>query len=545
MNMNRTLITAALAVALAPAMAEPLPRAPLNELAPQAEALGHSAMFTSSAAGHQMLRVKVFDPSDRVVLDVETSDQWVEFVPRAGMPDGIYRYQTTSIGDVDPDTGAVRLVRDSGYFHVSEGRVKNVDEPEELGLLDNLIEGSAALAGRVLDWAIPAAHAQDAWAYSTAPSIFFDDTQDEDCTAGYDWFMKADGGVNDADTNNTFTLYGYGEYPAGQGCNPSVATILKIFHDGNTSVGSAAKSIYIEADGDLSLANNSMFFDRSHGRLKLEGETAGGQSELQLTDSASNNSARFKFDGTTASLTNNSGGGVINWHRSAPANSISIDSAGNVSFLNGVPGGGGGGAQPLEGAEVHLLNGSSAYVANNGSWFLVEGNNGRQDIIKTSLSAPVNSAVIASDGDVGLGTGSPQAPLHVRKSSTAQVFVENTTGSADARTLFKLKNRGNTKFEIEESQSGESWAFTNSGADFRVSRQGSGQIRVTAGEIDHVLVTVTLTRGGRDRGKQVVRDLEVVVRTQLHAIVIAEQDIDVAGAFALGDCADQTHNTAD
>lgn len=79
--------------------------------------------------------------------------------------------------------------------------------------------------------------------------------------------------------------------------------------------------------------------------------------------------------------------------------------------------------------------------------------------------------------DIGIGTTTPDVPLHLyRDDGTAGILVEENSVAAAARTLFTLSNPGNTKFEIIESNSGNSWAFTNSGADFRVSLQGSGVV---------------------------------------------------------------------
>jgi hypothetical protein len=80
--------------------------------------------------------------------------------------------------------------------------------------------------------------------------------------------------------------------------------------------------------------------------------------------------------------------------------------------------------------------------------------------------------------DVAIGTTIPLAPLHVfRHDGTAQVLVEETSMDAVPRTLFRLASAGsNAKFEIDNTLAGVNWAFTNSGGDFRISRQGSGII---------------------------------------------------------------------
>ena len=84
---------------------------------------------------------------------------------------------------------------------------------------------------------------------------------------------------------------------------------------------------------------------------------------------------------------------------------------------------------------------------------------------------------IDATGNVGIGTSTPISTLNVfRSDGSASLTVEEASATPAARTLFKLVNAGNTKFEIEESSSGEVFAFTYSGTDFRISRQGSGKI---------------------------------------------------------------------
>ena len=79
--------------------------------------------------------------------------------------------------------------------------------------------------------------------------------------------------------------------------------------------------------------------------------------------------------------------------------------------------------------------------------------------------------------NVGIGVTAPLSALHVhRDDGTANILVEETAVDAAGRTLFTLANPGNTKFEIINTDAANSWAFTNSGVDFRVSLQDSGVV---------------------------------------------------------------------
>jgi hypothetical protein len=100
--------------------------------------------------------------------------------------------------------------------------------------------------------------------------------------------------------------------------------------------------------------------------------------------------------------------------------------------------------------------------------------------------------------DVAIGTTAPLAPLHVaRDDGTAQILVEETDPTPSPRTLFRLASAGsNAKFEIDNTSAGVSWAFTNSGSDFRVSRQGSGTVEFRVDNAGNAVVAGDLEVGG-------------------------------------------------
>src|SRR5207249_1552801 len=75
--------------------------------------------------------------------------------------------------------------------------------------------------------------------------------------------------------------------------------------------------------------------------------------------------------------------------------------------------------------------------------------------------------------------------------------------------------------------------------------QNPGQRRVSAGEVDHVLIAVAVPRYARDARKQVVGQLEVIAGAYIDALVGSGRQVDVAGIGAFGLLADQTHHAAD
>ena len=102
-----------------------------------------------------------------------------------------------------------------------------------------------------------------------------------------------------------------------------------------------------------------------------------------------------------------------------------------------------------------------------------------------------------SASSVGIGTLMPSASLHVRKTETASIFVENTSAVEGPRELFEISNAGNAKFLITNTQAvnPSEWAFTNNGNDFRVSKQGSGVVEMQVFGGGNMNITGTLTEG--------------------------------------------------
>ncbi len=85
--------------------------------------------------------------------------------------------------------------------------------------------------------------------------------------------------------------------------------------------------------------------------------------------------------------------------------------------------------------------------------------------------------IVGINGTLGVGTQLPTSTLHVRRvDGTASILVEEINPTTAPRTLLQLNNAGNTKFNLNNTDAGVEWAFTNSGNDFRISRQGSGVV---------------------------------------------------------------------
>jgi hypothetical protein len=67
------------------------------------------------------------------------------------------------------------------------------------------------------------------------------------------------------------------------------------------------------------------------------------------------------------------------------------------------------------------------------------------------------------------------SPLHVvRNNGTANILVEETNGTTDARSLFDLRNNGPIGFNMENTDANLKWRFAAQTSGFRISLDGTG-----------------------------------------------------------------------
>ena len=99
-------------------------------------------------------------------------------------------------------------------------------------------------------------------------------------------------------------------------------------------------------------------------------------------------------------------------------------------------------------------------------------------------------------------------PLRIeRDDGTTNILVEES-GVAAPRTLFEIKNPGNTKFSVTNSDANEQWSFANPGTGFRLSRQGSGQVELEIKNNGNATLAGTLTENSDINAKQNIKALD-------------------------------------
>ncbi|MDF1773375.1 MAG: hypothetical protein P1U91_15585 [Pseudophaeobacter sp. bin_em_oilr2.035] len=217
--------------------------------------------------------------------------------------------------------------------------------------------------------------------------------------------------------------------------------------------------------------------------------------QITFNDSTNGGQDKFSIDDIDAGRT------PFTIEASAPSHSLYVDDGGRIGL---------GTATPV--VEMHVVDGDSPTLrleqdgssgftpqtwdvaGNETNFFVRDATNGSRLPFKIRPSAPTNSIYVDTDGDIGLGTASPDAglhitsgsllleegdggagsaTLHVRKSDgSARILIEETAAAAGTRQLLEMKNKGNLYFSMTETGSGFTW---------NVQQQVDNSFRITNG----------------------------------------------------------------
>ncbi|WP_415918878.1 hypothetical protein [Tateyamaria sp. SN6-1] len=213
--------------------------------------------------------------------------------------------------------------------------------------------------------------------------------------------------------------------------------------------------------------SNSASFPSNDWRIGANDTSNGGANKLFLEDSTA-------------------GRQIVVFESGAPANAMVLDSSGNLAL---------GTANPV--VEMHVVDGDSPTLrleqdgssgftpqtfdiaSNEANFFVRDVTNGSQLPFKIIPGADSNSLVLAANNNVGMGTQSPSAKLHVVESAnltgaTAHAIVQNSNSSVAQRTLLTLQNNGGSQIIMENTSTATDWrmAVRNADNDFAIFASG-------------------------------------------------------------------------
>ena len=175
--------------------------------------------------------------------------------------------------------------------------------------------------------------------------------------------------------------------------------------------------------------------------------------QLTANDSTNGGANKFSIDDIDGGRT------PFTLEASAPSHSLYVDDGGRVGL---------GTSTPV--VELHVVSGDSPTLrleqdgssgftpqtwdvaGNETNFFVRDATNGSRLPFKIRPTAPTNSLYVDTDGEVGFGTASPSAGLHV---------VRNT---GNAASMLQLTNNGGSFVTFENTTSGDDWFFTSENA---------------------------------------------------------------------------------
>jgi len=189
----------------------------------------------------------------------------------------------------------------------------------------------------------------------------------------------------------------------------------------------------------------------------------------------------------------------------APANSLVIESTGDVGLGTATPNRNLTIVRPSGFPGINITN----QAASNGVEIVTDSS----ARLRFGPQGSTRMTLDTTNGNVGVGTIDPSAPLHVRKTNnTAEVRVEDT-GSFDGQTMFNLINNGHPKFRLQDSsQPDVRWEFRTFGAGinegFTINKIGSGVLEMDLQAGGNVTFAGTVQGGSSRAIKQAIEAID-------------------------------------
>ena len=121
-------------------------------------------------------------------------------------------------------------------------------------------------------------------------------------------------------------------------------------------------------------------------------------------------------------------------------------------------------------------------AGNEAGFFLRDSTNGSQLPLRVRPGAESSSIDVGTDSQIGLGTASARAKVHIQESddrngsiNEAALIIENTSGVKKPRHMLYIVDNGASTISFEDTSAALNWFFgTTLQGDFRIGYQGAG-----------------------------------------------------------------------
>ena len=206
--------------------------------------------------------------------------------------------------------------------------------------------------------------------------------------------------------------------------------------------------------------------------------------QLTANDSASGGSSKFSIEDITGSKV------PFTITAGASTNSIFVDSTGRVGLRTSTPV-----------LDLHIAtsntpavrleqNNSGGFTAqtwdiagNEANFFVRDVTGGSRLPFRIRPGAPTSSIDISASGNVGIGTASPSALLHVASSGSGttdgKLKIENTSGTVAGREMVEVRNNGSAVWILTDTSSAAaSWGFASSGGTLFFDNRSDAQVEM-------------------------------------------------------------------
>ncbi len=272
--------------------------------------------------------------------------------------------------------------------------------------------------------------------------------------------------------------------------------------------------------------------------------------QLTANDSTNGGANRFSIDDIDA------GTSPLVVEAGASSNALVVGASGNIGV---------GTAAPL--VEVHTLSNntptlrleqdaSGGYTpqawdlgGNEANFFLRDRTGGSRLPLRVAAGAPSSSLDVSTTGDVGMGTNSPAAFLHIARASGsgsnplagAGIRIDTTPTSAQTSFGVVVTNNGPVANVFQDSDAGETWRQTYGAGAYVVAEAGAAGAALTLSASGNLTIGGVLSEGSSRRTKHRIR---AVTEEEVLARVIGLQinrwgyKADTSGADHMGPMAE-------